>query len=82
MGLNRRQLQQLVDFVATTRDDEISCDECLTGMAEFAEAELVGAEVAVALKRIEVHLESCPECADEYAVLIGALRAGPVESSS
>jgi len=81
MGLNRRQLRQLIDFVATTRNDEISCDECLTEMAEFAETELVGAEVAVALRRVEAHLLSCPECADEYAVLIDALRAEPVESS-
>ncbi len=77
MALDRLQLRRLLAFVGSTRDDEIACDECLADMAEFAEAELVGAEIPVALRRVEEHLSACPECADEYAVLMEALRAEP-----
>lgn len=70
MALDRNQLRRLLELVAQTRDDEIDCDACLAGMAEFAEAELVGAEVPAALKRIAAHLAVCEECAEEYAVLL------------
>ena len=77
MALDRMQLRRLLAFVGSTRDDEIACDDCLADMAEFAEAELVGAEIPVALRRVEEHLSACPECADEYAALMQALRAEP-----
>lgn len=77
MVLDQPQLRRLLAFVGSTCDDEIACDDCLADMAEFAEAELVGAEIPVALRRVEEHLSACPECADEYAVLLEALRAEP-----
>lgn len=82
MALDRLQLRRLLAFVGSTREDEIACDECLADMAEFAEAELVGAEIPVALRRVEEHLAACPECADEYGVLMEALRAEPDAGSA
>ncbi len=73
MPLDRRQVRQLLAFVAETGNDEIACGECLSGMAEFAERELVGAEVPVALERVAAHLATCPECSEEYRVLLDAL---------
>jgi len=82
MPLDRRQIQRLLGFVADTRDDEIACDECLAGMAEFAERELEGVEVPEALRRTEAHLAACPECAEEYHLLVAVLRGAqsPAES--
>ena len=57
-----------------TREDELDCDECLSGMAEFAETQLVGADVPAALERIQAHLLICPECAEEYELLLEVLR--------
>ena len=70
MPLDKQQVGKLLASVAATREEEIACDECLAGMAEFAEAELVGAEIPDALERIKAHLAACPECAEEYAVLL------------
>jgi len=69
MSLDENQIHALLSQVADTRSEEIGCDECLGGMAEFAEAELVGREVPDALRRIHAHLAFCPECAEEYALL-------------
>ena len=62
--------------MAGTRDREISCDECLAGMAEFAEyAESV--ELSAVLVRVRDHLELCPECKEEYTLLLAALESTP-----
>lgn len=81
MSLDRRQLERLLAFVANTRDDEITCDECLAGMAEFAERRLAGIGIQEALRRTELHLASCPECAEEYALLLAALREGRTDGA-
>jgi hypothetical protein len=78
MPLDRHQVRQLLSFVANTGEDEIACDECLVGMAEFAERELIGADLPAALARVAAHLATCPECAEEYRVLLDVLAAtGP-----
>jgi len=74
MPLDRRQIDRLLGFVADTCEDEIACDDCLAGMAAFAERELAGVEIPEALRRTETHLATCSECAEEYALLVAVLR--------
>ncbi len=73
MALDKQQLKTLLSFVADTREDEITCDECLAGMAEFAETQLLGSGIADAQEHIQAHIAFCPECAEEYEVLLEAL---------
>lgn len=73
MPLSKDQLSRLLVIVADTRDDEIACDECLAGMAEFADSRLLGNTISNALKRIEAHIEFCPECKEEYELLLALL---------
>jgi len=75
MPLDKQQVKTLLSFVADTREDEITCDECLAGMAEFAETKLVGTEIPDAQKHIQAHIAFCPECAEEYEVLLEAVSA-------
>ena len=77
MALDKQQIKTLLSFVADTREDEITCDECLSGMAEFAEMQLLGAEIPDAQKHIQAHIAFCPECTEEYEVLLEALSAAP-----
>ncbi len=44
-------------------------------MGEFAEKELIGAEVPTALRRIQAHIAFCPECAEEYELLLDMVSA-------
>ncbi len=75
MPLDKQQVKTHLSFVADTREDEITCDECLAGMAEFAETQLVGAEIADAQRHIQAHIVFCPECAEEYEVLLEVVSA-------
>lgn len=70
MALDTQQVKTLLRMVAGTRDDEVDCDACLMDLAEFAELELVGAEIPVAMERIRAHLEICGECTEEYRALL------------
>ncbi len=75
MPLDKQQVKTLLSFVADTREDEITCDECLAGMAEFAETQLVGAEISDAKKHIQAHIAFCPECTEEYEALLEVVSA-------
>jgi predicted anti-sigma-YlaC factor YlaD len=44
-------------------------------LSEFAEKQLVGAQLNEALERVEHHLSLCPECAEEYQALKRVLEA-------
>ncbi len=80
MPLDKQQVKTLLSFVANTREDEITCDECLAGMAEFAETQLVGAEIPDAQKHIQAHIAFCPECAEEYDVRVEVVSAASSEA--
>jgi len=60
--------------VADTHQDELPCHDCLAGIAPFAERDLARLEIPEALRRTEAHLHTCPECAEEYALLAAVLR--------
>ncbi len=75
MPLDKQQVKTLLSFAVDTREDEIPCDECLAGMAEFAETQLVGAEIPDAKEHIQAHIAFCPECAEEYEVLLEVVSA-------
>ncbi len=79
MPLDKQQVKFLLSAVANTREDEITCDECLAGMAEFAETQLVGAEIPDAQRHIQAHIAFCPECAEEYQVLLEIVSAASSE---
>ena len=74
MALSRQELDGLIKAVSLTRRDELSCDECLKELAEFAELFLEGKPVTEGLEAIEHHLAICSECEEEYQALLTALK--------
>ena len=75
MTLSPEQAKALIEMVAATRDQEMTCDECLAAIAEFVEVQLTGTPLNDALQAVQVHLDMCPDCTDEYHVLRQALEA-------
>ena len=73
MALSKDQLKAMVGMIAGTRDDELSCDDCLGGLAQFAETELAGREYCAAMRAVREHLDFCPECKEEYDALAAAI---------
>lgn len=74
MALSRREIEALIKAVSLTRTDEVTCDECMKELAEFAERTLEGQSITASLKSIEHHLAACPECKEEYEALLVALK--------
>jgi len=63
-----------VEMVMSTRDDEISCDECGERLSEFAELTLAGKEARDAIPLVQDHLDRCTECREEFEALLDVLR--------
>ena len=76
MPLQPDQLTAMVQMIAATRPDEISCDECFDRLDRFAELTLAGKSAAEALPLVQDHLERCGDCREEFELLMTALRAG------
>jgi hypothetical protein len=74
--LTKDQLCGLLSLVGATRERELNCGECQEFAAEFAERQLAGLELTSALKKVEQHLEVCPECREELLALKKVLEAG------
>lgn len=68
-------LQKMLAQIANTQDIELSCDEVLTLMDQFAEAYLRGEDVASMMPLVQHHLDTCPDCREEYEALLRILRA-------
>jgi hypothetical protein len=75
MALRPEQAKALLEMVFGTRDQEMTCDECLAEIAVYVEGQLTGASLSDALQAVHAHLERCHDCADEYQVLRQALAA-------
>ena len=79
MELSRQQIDELLKSVSLTRPDELTCNQCLKDLAEFAEHSLAGKSVPEGLHAVEHHLTICAECQEEYEALLIALKQSPAE---
>jgi predicted anti-sigma-YlaC factor YlaD len=75
MALRPEQAKALIEMVMGTRDQEMTCDECVADIAEFVEVQLTGKPLSEALQAVQEHLDRCHDCADEYHLLRQALEA-------
>ena len=73
MNLSDDQIRALLQAVSSTRDQELTCDECLCELGGFAELTLKGLPVEEAYDLVQQHLQVCGECHEEFALLLKAL---------
>ena len=73
MNLSDDQIQALLRAVSCTRENELTCDECLMQMGSFAELTLKGRPAEEAHDLLRLHLEICGECREEFELLLKAL---------
>jgi hypothetical protein len=74
-GLDWVALEQIVLGIVTSRPDEIACDECYGRLDRFAEVVMADLDAAGAMPLIQDHLNRCPDCREEFVVLLTAVRA-------
>ena len=70
-------LRKILEQLEHTQDIELTCDEVLALMDQFAEASLRGEDVARFMPHVQHHLEMCPDCREEYEALLRILKAAP-----
>lgn len=66
-------VQDLMRRLQKTHEEELSCDEVLALVDEYAEADLRGEDVATLKPLIRRHLDMCRECEEEYQALLRVL---------
>jgi hypothetical protein len=67
-------LRRLLETVADTEDEEISCTECFELVSQFADAEVAGRAGDRTMPRLQQHLRQCGVCREEYEVLRDLVR--------
>lgn len=75
MNLSPEILKKIVAKVASTRPDEISCEQCFDELDEFAELVLAGKSVDEARPLVQDHLKRCKDCREEFEALLDSLTA-------
>lgn len=70
----------MVQMIAATRPDELSCDECFEQLDRFAELHLAGKSAAEAMPLVQDHLDRCGDCREEFELLLTALQAEGLRS--
>ena len=68
-------LKQMVRGIMSSREDEIDCDDCFEQLDHCSEMSLAGKSADEALPLVKQHLETCPDCKEEFEVLLKALNA-------
>lgn len=73
MALKPKQLKTLLALIASAEPDSLDCDDCGKYLAEFAEAHLLGKELAESQQAVQTHLQNCHCCQSEFEQLLVAL---------
>jgi hypothetical protein len=73
--LDPELLRRLAFGIATTRPDEIACDECFEVLGRYVELSAAGQDAGVSMPLVRDHLARCGDCREELEALLGALLA-------
>ena len=73
--MNRTQLQRLLQLVARTEDEEISCTTCFELVPPYVDLEAAGESPDAHVPRLRQHLDLCGVCREEYETLRDLLRS-------
>lgn len=69
--------QMVLRMAQMTDETELSCDEVLALLDQYAERALRGEDVAQLMPLVQRHLDRCGDCMQEYQALLRILRAAP-----
>ena len=75
MALNSEQVDRLLKMIRQTREDEMTCPECLDELDKYTQSILDGMPIDGVLDRVREHLEACPFCSDQFELVLETLKA-------
>jgi anti-sigma factor RsiW len=67
--MNSDRLRVWLQNIYNTRDEEISCSECLDLISRYVDVELSHQDPTVELPQVRQHVEQCRACREEYETL-------------
>ena len=71
-----KKMKKMMAMLSQTRDVELTCDEVFAMLDEFTELAAQGEDVRQLMPLVQQHLDTCPDCRDEYKVLESIVLAG------
>lgn len=72
-----KRIRELVDIVLTTHPHEIGCDETCEYLDQYTDLVVAGKSTQHTLPQVQLHLAHCPDCREEFEILLEATRAIP-----
>ncbi len=75
MKLSTATVRKMINSVKSTRDQELTCDQCHDELDRFIEMKISGKKASEAMPLVQEHLDRCQDCREEYEVLLEALKA-------
>jgi hypothetical protein len=73
MKADRKVYGDLARVLLRTWPDEVTCEEWLDRIGECAEIVLSRCPFPSPLSQIQQHMDTCPECAEEFESILVAL---------
>ena len=73
--LDLQTLKMMVKEIMTTQENEITCGECYEELDRYVELYLAGKDVTTAMPLVKQHLEHCPDCREEFELLLKAIQS-------
>ena len=75
MSMSLEQLQVLLSSLQFTKDHELTCDEWLAELPGYLDA-TPAEQSSETFRLVREHLDICPECREEIAVVMDAILGG------
>ena len=73
MELTPRIIKNIVAALKRTQPNEIDCGDCFDRLEQFAEMTLEGKSPEKALPLVQLHLDGCGDCREEFEALLEVL---------
>lgn len=73
MKPTHEMFEKLLQSIAATEPEEIDCDEWLTRVGRLIDIIQQDATVSADLAPVLQHIDVCPECREEFQLLLTAL---------
>ncbi len=74
MPLQYRHASTLAQVLLLTRPEELTCDQWLEEVPGYVELCVSGEQIPERFALLEHHLMICPECAEELAAMVTAVK--------
>ena len=74
MALGVKQTSKLLHMIDSTREEELDCGAVIDNLDSYVEYSIKPAEKNQIIQLIEEHLDMCGDCAEEFQILLNALK--------